>query len=81
MTTEDYSLEALEARRTDLKRQLTEKENLIQRRINFLFEPEPANNLMQQSINNVGRVIAVVDGAMTGYKLLKRLRTLLRNKK
>jgi len=71
-----YTLQTLQAERAELKKQIQARREGIARRWDALFAPPAEASHAERITNNIGRVIAVYDGVMTGYKLLRQFRHL-----
>lgn len=68
-----YTYEVLEAERAKLRTQIEESRDRIAHRWDVLTTPPPEANEFQHWVNQGERVFAIYDGAMTGYKLFRRL--------
>lgn len=69
-----YTLEHIEAERLEIKRKLKEQEERIAHDLALINTPPPAdNNPLGFWMNNVGRAVAIYDGARTGFKLMRAL--------
>ena len=73
--------QSLAAREADLKKELTETSESIRAHWHALMDPPPADTKVQQWVNSAERVVAVYDGVMMGYKLLRRFRGLFSHRK
>ncbi len=76
-----YTLESIAAERARLVKDKEETAARIRLDATALFAPEPAETKMQALINNAGRAIAIYDGVMLGYKLLRQFGGLFRRKR
>lgn len=73
-----YTLERIEAERLEIKRKLKKKEEMIAHDVELINTPPPADdNPLGFWFNNAGRMVAVYDGVMTGYKLMRALGSLI----
>ena len=81
MTQHDYTPEALEQRRAQLREQLTKKRTAISQQVQSLLTPDPATTRAEQFAATFSRAIAIADGAMTGYRLVKRFGWLVPKRK
>ena len=70
----DYTPEAIEARKAELRQQIKEKQEALIKKANMLTQPEAAETTSQKWINNIGKAIAIYDGLMTGYKIYRGVR-------
>lgn len=73
--TTHYTQEMLQARRSDLSRELGASRRRIKTHWDNLFEEPKAQTGSERLLSNVERGIAVYDGFMTAYKLFKWVRT------
>ena len=70
----DYTPEAIEARKVELREQIKAKQEALIKKANMLTQPETADTISQKWVNNIGKVIAVYDGVMMGYKIYRGVR-------
>lgn len=68
-----YTFESLEAERAKLRGQLDKSRSRISQRWAVLTTPPPESTQFQHWVNQGERLFAIYDGAMTGYKLCRRL--------
>ncbi len=80
MEKETTALERLSRRRVQLSREADECAAEIRKHWETLFTPPPADTKVQGWMAQVERAVAVYDGVVTGYKLMKRLGAFLPNK-
>ncbi len=71
--TKRYTLETLEAERAKLRTQIDESRSRIDKRWTVLTTPPEESTQFQHWVNQGERLFAIYDGAMTGYKLCRRL--------
>lgn len=67
------TLERLRARREQLREETAQSAAEIRKHWETLFTPPPADTKVQRWVSQAERALAVYDGVMTGYKLMKRL--------
>lgn len=68
------SLAAVQQRKAELNEQLRRVEEEISVDYTTLFAPPPpSNNKVETFVNSASRAWMIVDGVMTGYKLMRRL--------
>ena len=75
------TLEEISRQKKDVYRQIKEQKQLIQLTATDLFAPGKAANKVELFMNSVNSGIAVVDGVMTGMKVMRRVRSFFRRKK
>ena len=75
------TLEEISRQKKDVYRQIKEQKQLIQLTATDLFAPVKAANKVELLMNSVNSGIAVVDGVMTGMKVMRRVRSFFRRKK
>ena len=75
------TLQALSVRKAELKKELTQTSESIRDHWHALMDPPPADTKVQQWVSSAERVVAVYDGVMMGYKLLRRFRGLFSHRK
>ena len=75
------TLEEISRQKKDVYRQIKEQKQLIQLTATDLFAPVEAANKVELFMNSVNSGIAVVDGVMTGMKVMRRVRSFFRRKK
>lgn len=75
------TLEEISRQKKDVYRQIKEQKQLIQLTATNLFAPVKAANKVELFMNSVNSGIAVVDGVMTGMKVMRRVRSFFRRKK
>ena len=75
------TLQALSVRKAELKKELTQTSESIRDHWHALMDPPPADTKVQQWVNSAERAVAVYDGLMMGYKLLRRFRGLFSHRK
>ncbi len=80
METGTTALERLRARREQLQKETAQGAAEIRRHWEALFTPPPADTKVQRWVSQAERAVAVYDGVMTGYKLMKRLGAILPRK-
>ncbi len=80
METGTTALERLRARREQLQKETAQSAAEIRRHWEALFTPPPADTKVQRWVSQAERAVAVYDGVMTGYKLMKRLGAILPRK-
>ncbi|MBQ7635293.1 MAG: hypothetical protein IJS89_06970 [Bacteroidaceae bacterium] len=81
MTRQDYSPEAIEQRKAELHKRLDEKLNSLTANANALLRPDPATTRAEQFAATFSRAITIADGALMGYRLVKRLGWLMPKRK
>lgn len=75
------TLEEISRQKKDVYRQIKEQKQLIQLTATDLFAPVKSANKVELFMNSVNSGIAVVDGVMTGMKVMRRVRSFFRRKK
>lgn len=67
------ALERLRVRREQLRKETEQSAAEIRKHWETLFTPPPADTKVRRWVSQAERAVAVYDGVMTGYKLMKRL--------
>lgn len=75
------TLEDISRQKKDIHRQIKEQKQLIQLTASDLFAPVKASNKVELLMNSVNSGLAVVDGVMTGMKIMRRVRSFFKRKK
>ena len=75
------TLQALSVRKAELQKEPTQTSDRIRDHWHALMDPPPADTKVQQWVNSAERAVAVYDGVMMGYKLLRRFRGLFSHRK
>ena len=73
MTEQDYTPETLALRKAQLREKLTAKRASLTKTANALLRPDPATTRAEQFAATFSRAITIADGALTGYRLVRRL--------
>lgn len=73
MTEQDYTPAAIAQRKAQLRDKLTEKRASLTNTTNSLLRPEPATTRAEQFAAIFSRAFAIADGALMGYRLIKRV--------
>ncbi len=81
MNTRPSTMDELEARRAQLQQEAEETAARMRLTVNEIFAPTPAGNKVQSLMNNAGRLYAVYDGVMLGFKLFRQFNGLFRKKR
>ncbi|MBR6926367.1 MAG: hypothetical protein IKH52_04070 [Bacteroidaceae bacterium] len=81
MIQQDYTPEALAVKKAQLRELISAKRDAISRMVDELITPDPATTRAEQFATTFSRAIAIADGALTGYRLVKRLGWLVPKRK
>lgn len=75
------TLEEISRQKKDISRQIKKQKQLIQLTATNLFAPVKATNKIELIINSVNSGLAMVDGVMTGMKMMRHIRSIFKRKK
>ncbi len=81
MNQQDYSPDALALRKAKLRSEITKKREELIKTANTLLRPDPATTRAEQFAATFSRAITIADGALMGYRLVKRLGWLVPKRK
>lgn len=81
MTQKDYTPEGIALRKAALKTKLAEKRDVLAKTANSLLRPDPATTRAEQFAATFSRAITIADGALLGYKLIRRFGWLIPSRK
>ncbi len=77
----DFTPEAFELQKARLREQIAEKQAQLIKDSDALMRPDPVTTRAELFAANFSRAIAIADGALTGYKLMKRFSWLVPKRK
>ncbi len=75
------TLEEISRKKKEVRRQIENQEALMRLTVSELFSPTKAISKMEFVINSFNSGMAVIDGMMTGLKIVRRVRFLFKKKK
>ncbi len=75
------TLEEISRQKKDISRQIKKQKQLIQLTATDLFAPVKATNKIELIMNSVNSGLAMVDGVMTGMKMMRHIRSIFKRKK
>lgn len=81
MTKDIYSSTSLAERQQKIEKRLAAKRNEISQQWDMLVAPPKSSSNMQQLLNQAERAVAIYDGVMTGYKIIKRFNSFFKRTK
>ncbi|MBP3227241.1 MAG: hypothetical protein J6M53_00470 [Bacteroidaceae bacterium] len=81
MTQQDYTPGGIARRKAELKRRIEAKRERLSKMAESLLRPDEATTRAEQFSRTFSRAIAIADGAMTGYKLVRRFGWLVPRRK
>lgn len=81
MTQQDYTPETLALRKAQLREKLALKRENLTKTANALLRPDTATTRAEQFAATFTRAITIADGALMGYRLVKRLGWLVPKRK
>lgn len=73
MTNKQYTIESIQAHTERLRTEVKDKERRLRSHYYEIFAPPTPANRMETIMSHISSAYALIDGFMTGYKLLGTL--------